>query len=99
MTTADTASLDKSAAKGWTKYPLGVIWALQQLGIAVPGLDLLLDSDVPLGAGLSSSHAIECAVISAVNEVTGAGLTAEEMVLATQRAVFPSHGLGGLLAL
>ena len=86
MTTADTASLDGRAAKGWTKYPLGVMWSLQQRGIDVPGLDLLLDSDVPLGAGLSSSHAIECAVISALNDLTGAGLRAEEMVLATQRA-------------
>jgi galactokinase len=86
LTTADTASLDGRAAKGWTKYPLGVIWSLQQRGIDVPGLDLLLDSDVPLGAGLSSSHAIECAVISALNDLTGAGLRAEEMVLATQRA-------------
>lgn len=86
VTTADTASLDSSTAKGWTKYPLGVIWALQQRGITVPGLDLLLDSDVPLGAGLSSSHAIECAVISALNDLTGAGLAAEQMVLATQRA-------------
>lgn len=86
MTTADAAALDKSTARGWTKYPLGVIWALQQRGITVPGLDLLLDSDVPLGAGLSSSHAIECAVVSALNELTGAGLEAEEMVLATQRA-------------
>ena len=86
MTTADAAALDRSTARGWTKYPLGVIWALQQRGITVPGLDLLLDSDVPLGAGLSSSHAIECAVVSALNELTGAGLVAEEMVLATQRA-------------
>lgn len=86
MTMADTTALDKSTARGWTKYPLGVIWALQQRGITVPGMDLLLDSDVPLGAGLSSSHAIECAVISALNELTGAGLEAEEMVLATQRA-------------
>lgn len=86
LTTADTASLDRRAAKGWTKYPLGVIWTLQQRGIDVPGLDLLLDSDVPLGAGLSSSHAIECAVISALNDITGAGLSPEEMVLATQRA-------------
>jgi galactokinase len=86
MTTADTSSLDGAGAKGWTKYPLGVIWALQERGIEVPGLDLLLDSDVPLGAGLSSSHAIECAVISALNDLTGAGLKAEEMVLATQRA-------------
>jgi galactokinase len=86
MTTADTSSLSGPKAKGWTKYPLGVIWALQERGVAVPGLDLLLDSNVPLGAGLSSSHAIECAVISALNELTGAGLEAEEMVLATQRA-------------
>ncbi len=50
------------------------------------GLDLLLDSDVPRGAGLSSSHAIECAVITALNELTAAGLDARDMVLATQRA-------------
>ncbi len=79
-------SLEPDSAKGWTKYPLGVIWALQQRGIAVPGMDLLLDSTVPLGAGLSSSHAIECAVISALNDLTGAGLEAEDMVLTTQRA-------------
>jgi galactokinase len=86
ITTADTRSLEGRAAKGWTKYPLGVVWSLQQRGIDVPGLDLLLDSDVPLGAGLSSSHAIECAVISALNDITGAGMKPEDMVLATQRA-------------
>jgi galactokinase len=79
-------SLRPGSAKGWTKYPLGVMWALRQRGIDVPGIDLLLDSNVPLGAGLSSSHAIECAVISALNDLTGAGLKAEEMVLATQQA-------------
>ncbi|WP_066286342.1 galactokinase [Arthrobacter sp. B6] len=83
---ADLGTLDAASAKGWTKYPLGVMWALQQRGVTVPGLDLLLDSNVPLGAGLSSSHAIECAVISALNDLTGAGLEPEEMVLATQRA-------------
>ncbi|RNL58407.1 galactokinase [Arthrobacter oryzae] len=83
---ADTRTLAPGAASDWTKYPLGVVWALQQQGIDVPGFDLLLDSDVPLGAGLSSSHAIECAVITALNDLTEAGLTAEEMVLLTQRA-------------
>jgi galactokinase len=86
ITTADSGALEAGTAKGWTKYPLGVIWSLQQRGIDVPGLDLLLDSDVPLGAGLSSSHAIECAVISALNDLTGAGMGPEDMVLATQRA-------------
>ena len=87
MVDAELAGLAPgSGTKGWGKYPLGVAWALQQRGITVPGFELLLDSDVPLGAGLSSSHAIECAVISALNELLGAGLSAEEMVLATQQA-------------
>ena len=86
VVTTSLGSLQPGSAKGWTKYPLGVMWALRQRGIDVPGVDLLLDSNVPLGAGLSSSHAIECAVISALNELTGAGLESEDMVLATQQA-------------
>jgi galactokinase len=73
-------------ASGWSVYPGGVVWAFRERGIAVPGFDLVLDSDVPLGAGLSSSHAIECAVATALNEVTGAELSAPELVLTTQRA-------------
>ncbi len=86
VVTTRIESLDPGSAKGWTKYPLGVMWALRRRGIDVPGIDLLLDSDVPLGAGLSSSHAIECAVITALNDLTGAGLEAQDMVLATQQA-------------
>ena len=86
VVTTTLDALEPGAAKGWTKYPLGVMWALRQRGINIPGLDLLLDSDVPLGAGLSSSHAIECAVVTALNELTGAGLSAQDMVLATQQA-------------
>ena len=83
---ADLSNLEPGSGNGWSRYPLGVAWALKERGIDVPGFDLLLDSDVPLGAGLSSSHAIECAVISALNDLTGAGLGAEDLVLATQRA-------------
>ncbi|VXC01806.1 Galactokinase [Arthrobacter sp. 9V] len=83
---ADLAASEPGSGEGWSRYPLGVAWALKERGITVPGFDLLLDSDVPSGAGLSSSHAIECAVISALNELTGAGLAAEDLVLATQRA-------------
>ena len=83
---ADLSISEPGSGEGWSRYPLGVAWALKERGIDVPGFDLLLDSDVPLGAGLSSSHAIECAVISALNDLTGAGLGAEDLVLATQRA-------------
>ncbi|UXM92957.1 galactokinase [Paenarthrobacter sp. JL.01a] len=86
MVEADLEGLEPGSGDGWSRYPLGVAWALQERGITVPGFDLLLDSDVPLGAGLSSSHAIECAVISALNELTGADFGAEDLVLATQQA-------------
>ncbi len=83
---ADTRSVRAGAVSGWAKYPLGVVWALQRHGIDVSGFDLMLDSDVPLGAGLSSSHAIECAVITALNDLTGAGLSVEQMVTLTHAA-------------
>ena len=59
---------------GWATYSAGVVWALQQDGWDVPGLDVVVDSRVPLGAGLSSSAAIGCAVALAV-----AGLVDERL--------------------
>jgi len=47
---------------GWGAYAVGVLWALEQAGHQVRGLDLVVDGRVPLGAGLSSSAALECAV-------------------------------------
>ncbi len=49
-------------ATGWAAYAAGVLWALREEGWEVPGLDIAIDSDVPLGAGLSSSAALEVAV-------------------------------------
>ena len=50
---------------GWGGYVAGVAWALRDSGAVVGDLDLVVDSDVPLGAGLSSSAALECAVAAA----------------------------------
>lgn len=64
--TAELDQLTPGIRGGWAAYPLGVVWALQQEGWAVPGMEVCIDSDVPLGAGLSSSAALECAVATAV---------------------------------
>jgi galactokinase len=71
------AELTPSLLAGWSAYPLGVAWALEQFGAdlsAVPGVDLYIESTVPVGAGLSSSAAIESAVAVALNDVWQLGL-------------------------
>jgi galactokinase len=54
---------------GWQAYVAGVVWALQDAGHRVAGADLVLTSDVPEGAGLSSSAALECAVLTALADL------------------------------
>lgn len=74
----ELADLTPDRLAGWSAYPLGVAWALGQFGAdlaAVPGLDLYVESTVPVGAGLSSSAAIESAVAVAINELWQLGLS------------------------
>jgi galactokinase len=73
----------KPGGKGdWEKYILGVIWSLG----ATEGLNILVDGDVPAGAGLSSSAALECAVAVGLNTLLQLGLDDKELARATQRA-------------
>jgi galactokinase len=62
---------------GWQAYVAGVVWSLGEAGHQIGGADLVLTSDVPTGAGLSSSAALECAVLTALadlNDLEIAGL-------------------------
>uniref|UniRef100_UPI0013DE8A1E galactokinase n=1 Tax=Modestobacter sp. KNN46-3 TaxID=2711218 RepID=UPI0013DE8A1E len=65
------ADLGPGAVSGWAAYAAGTLWSLQQAGVEVPGLDLAVSSDVPLGAGLSSSASLEAAVALSAAELAG----------------------------
>jgi galactokinase len=71
---------------GWSAYVMGVVWALEQAGHRVAGADLVLTSDVPVGAGLSSSAALECAVLTALVDLSGIELAALERAQLARRA-------------
>lgn len=60
----------------WARYGLGVIWAALQAGVDVPGLDIAITTELPLGSGLSSSAALTVALTLAVEDLSGAGMDA-----------------------
>ena len=70
----DVGKVGPGRPKGWAAYVAGVLWALRQAGHEVGGMELAFSSDVPSGAGLSSSAALECAVGAAASDLFGLGL-------------------------
>src|SRR5215470_3187134 len=70
----------------WSDYVHGVAFMLQRAGIPVPGCDLAIFSDVPSGAGLSSSAALEVSVASALVALSGLSLPLTELAKLCQRA-------------
>ncbi len=83
----ETVHFDLSSpVTGWAAYVAGVLWALRDAGHDVPGADLSLTSEVPVGAGLSSSAAIECAVLTAFAELAGLDIPLPQRAALAQRA-------------
>lgn len=78
----DIADVKPGSAGDWQKYVLGVIWAL---GIQ-DGVEILVDGSVPVGAGLSSSAALECSVAAGLNTLFALNLSLEDLARATQKA-------------
>jgi galactokinase len=73
-TVGETATVDGDPRGDWTDYLAGVRWALRDAGHAVDGADLAVASDVPVGAGLSSSAALEMATCRALDRLGDLGL-------------------------
>ena len=77
--------IGRNSKNDWAAYPLGVAWAIQQLsGNPGRGFEAFIRSDVPVGSGLSSSAAIECAVGLALNELWNTGLSKQQLAQAGQ---------------
>lgn len=91
-----TLNLDTVAksSKDWANYIIGVIVQFQKLVTIPAGFTLRLKSDVPIGAGLSSSAAIECAVAFAINELFALGLDRMQLTKMAQKA---EHEYAGVL--
>ena len=65
---------------------LGVVEQLQKSNYSITGFNMIVDGDVPVGAGIASSAAIECATVFALNEIFELGLDKLEMVKIAQKA-------------
>ena len=91
-----TLNLDTVAksSKDWANYIIGVIAQFQKVVTIPTGFTLRLKSDVPIGAGLSSSAAIECAVAFAINELFALGLDRMQLTKMAQKA---EHEYAGVL--
>jgi galactokinase len=70
----------------WPNYMLGAAAQFLKKNIQLKGFNAMLTSDIPIGAGLSSSAAVECATVFALNELLQAGLERIEMVKMAQKA-------------
>jgi galactokinase len=79
-------SLTPGSVTGWASYPAGVAWALREAAYPVGGTSIAIDSDVPLGAGLSSSAALECAAALALTELHGITVPRQQLAAIAQRA-------------
>ncbi len=77
----------------WPNYVLGIVDQLQKKGYSLTGFNAVIDGDVPLGAGLSSSAAVECAAVFALNELFDLQLQKKEMV---QMAQMAEHSFAGV---
>jgi len=96
----DARQLTPEAVSGWPAYVAGVLWALSPRisGASTRGMDIMIDGQVPLGAGLSSSAALECAAAEAIEALLTLGTEPLDRVRAaiTAETDFAGASTGGL---
>ncbi len=81
-----TNSILSLSTPAWANYLLGVAAQFIKAGIPLSGFDAALTSDIPMGAGLSSSAAVECAMVMALNIATNSQLDKLALIKMAQKA-------------
>jgi len=84
--TAGLSGLTPERVSGWAAYPLGVAWSLREAGHRLDGTRLAIEADLPMGAGLSSSAALECATALALCDVHDLEVPRSELAALASRA-------------
>jgi galactokinase len=79
-------SLTPGAVTGWAAYPVGVAWALREAGADITGAEIDIDSDLPMGAGVSSSAALECSVALALCSLSSVPVERRSLAAIARRA-------------
>jgi galactokinase len=79
--------------RGWGAYVAGAAWALLRDGVRLDGADVVVNGDVPLGAGLSSSAALACATTGALAALAGATPPPREIARIARRAEIEIVGM------
>jgi galactokinase len=82
----DVDTLEPGSVAGWAAYPAGVAWALLRAGCLTGGADVAIDADLPAGAGLSSSAALECATALALTGLYQAPVRRPELAALARQA-------------
>jgi galactokinase len=82
----DLDPLEPGSVAGWAAYPAGVAWALRRAGYLADGADVAIDADLPAGAGLSSSAALECATALALTGLYQAPARRPELAALARQA-------------
>ncbi|MCH2058697.1 MAG: galactokinase [Thalassotalea sp.] len=85
----DTFSVDGEIVQGesqWGNYIRAVVYVLKKRGYQLGGAELLITSDVPQGAGLSSSAALEVSIAGALNKAFNLGISTKDIALIGQQA-------------
>lgn len=80
---------------GWFDYVAGTAWAMRSAGLQLPGADLVVDGNLPIAAGLSSSAALEMAAALALCDLAGIEWSPLEMALLGQKAEGEYIGVKG----